>query len=249
MADAYQKEFAKFLEHTNEKAVLLAQLSQYIKELKPKSLLDIGAGNGLLSIPLSRQVEEYTAVEEKAKYVEILFQAGLKVVAGEFPLPIAGGYDLVLSSHSLSYRSGRIENFVKAAWDLVNPGGAFLIITFRSGEDDDWTRLLRIIDEDRTTFYKDGFLFLQKMLSDLGLVTIKKITTEMRVGSLNDLIEALSFVYSNAHPELKEKFMAKRVALEDLLEKSYKNGPNYVFPFQHFFVSTRKEKFDLPTLL
>ena len=69
MEDIYKNDFEKFLSHTDEKKVLLDEISKEIEKHKTESLLDIGAGNGLLSIPLSKKVESYLAVEPNKKFV------------------------------------------------------------------------------------------------------------------------------------------------------------------------------------
>ena len=72
MEEQYIKDFETFLKHTDEKEVLYQALAEEIKSNHFSSILDIGAGNGDLSLPLSKLVNRYLAVEQKPKYVQRL---------------------------------------------------------------------------------------------------------------------------------------------------------------------------------
>src|SRR3989344_2336155 len=115
MPDSYSQSFEKFLSHTDEKKVLLSKIEKIVSHLRAQSILDIGAGNGLISIPLAKKVGEYLALEQNNKFYKILSQAGLSVIPETFPtpaLPPKHLFDLVLSSHSISYEPELLEPFV-----------------------------------------------------------------------------------------------------------------------------------------
>lgn len=239
MEDIYKNDFEKFLSHTDEKQILLAEISREIREHEIKSLLDIGAGNGLLSIPLSKEVESYLAIEPNEKFVAKLRKAGLKVVEGKFPLEIPTTFDMVLASHSISYRKDLFEPFIKRAWELVKPNGIFLIITYR-GHEDDWTKLMKELGENHEDQNRVGFNQIVELLALLGDVKTRKIITRVKTKNLDDMVQALSFVASGGKPEKKAIFWEKSSKLENILKQKYQDNNGYAFPFQHFFLITQK---------
>lgn len=239
MEDIYKNDFEKFLSHADEKEVLLEEILQDIRKYKIKSLLDIGAGNGSLSIPLSREVGSYLAVEPNEKFVVKLREAQLKVAEGKFPLEIFGFFDMVLASHSISYRRDLYVTFIGEAWKLVEPNGIFLIITYR-GQEDDWTKLMKELGENHEDRNRVGFNQIVELLASLGEVKTRKVITRVKAKNLNDIVQALSFVASGGKPEKKDRFLEKAERLEKILKQKYQDNGEYSFPFQHFFITTQK---------
>ena len=241
METEYKNDFEKFLVHTNEKRILLKEITKEIKKLKTESLLDIGAGNGLLATPLSKEVSRYLAIEPKLSFVEKLKSNGLDVVQSNFPVSISEKFDLILSSHSLSYDKENFEPFIREAFNLLNQNGVFLIITYR-GQEDDWNNLLDFVGKKKMDYNRMIFNSIIELLNNLGNVTIRKVITKVTTDNLDDMIQALSFVFSDGKPEKKEKFLGYKVKLEKFLNSKYKIEHGYSFPFQHFFIMTQKTK-------
>ena len=239
MGDSYKNDFEKFLTYTNEKQVLLVEISKEIEKHKAKSLLDIGAGNGLLSVPLSKKVESYLTIEPNKGFVAKLRATELEVIEGTFPLEISGTFDVVLASHSISYSRDLFEPFIKEAWKLVKPKGVFLIITYR-GQEDDWTRLMKDFGENHEDPNRVGFNQIVELLASLGEVKTRKFITHVKTDKLEDMVQALSFVASDGKPEKKIEFLKNRSRLEKILNKKYQDENGYFFPFQHFFITTEK---------
>lgn len=238
METAYISDFKKFLDHTDEKAVLLAEIAKELKQHKCQSLLDVGAGNGLMAIPLARQVAKYTAVEAKAEYALTLKEAGLEVINSAFPIELNQKYDAVLFSHVFSYLHPDHEEFINAAWKLLNQNGVLIIVTYR-GEEDDWTRLIKQLGLLNPGDYPAIFENMLNLLSSLGKTTVRKVVTTVKADNIEGMIAALSFVASNGVPERKEKFMTHREEIVAFLE-NYKTDDGFAFPFQHFILVTEK---------
>ncbi len=121
--DSYGGDFEFFLQHTTEKNVLFREIKKEIEKHPVQSLLDIGAGEGSLSIPLSKAVNEYLAVEMKPEFAQKLQKAGVTVIESEIQkATISNQFDTVLMSHSLYFRED-YRGFTEKAWSLVKPGG------------------------------------------------------------------------------------------------------------------------------
>lgn len=202
----YKNDFEKFLAHTNEKDVLAREIGADIVRFKINSILDIGAGNGLMNIPLSKRVDTYTAVEQNPIFVEKLAEAGINVIEAHFPVHIEGAYDLVLVSHATSYKEDSFEPFVRAGWNLVAPHGRLLIITYR-GQEDDWTELMKQIRQPTSDSNRIGYNRLVELLFSLGEVKVRKVTTTVQTDNIDDMVDALSFVASDGNPERKAEFL------------------------------------------
>jgi 2-polyprenyl-3-methyl-5-hydroxy-6-metoxy-1,4-benzoquinol methylase len=187
MRPIYIKDFEKFLKHTDEKQILLKRISAEIKRNNIKKLLDIGAGNGLLAIPLSRQVFEYTAIEPKKDYINILKKYGLKVIERKFPdNKIVDIYDGILISHVISYENDNYKKFIASAWKLLKPGGFLFIITHK-GEKNEWTKLLEKIDLCEIIYSQNSFEKMKILLKSLGNFKFKKIISHVNADNVNDL--------------------------------------------------------------
>ncbi|MDP3003966.1 MAG: class I SAM-dependent methyltransferase [Candidatus Azambacteria bacterium] len=241
MTDNYKNDFEKFLAHTNEKEVLFDEIVKEIERCKTRSLLDIGAGDGRLSIPLSKKVTTYLAVEPKESFAEKLRAANIRTIQGTFPVEIPETFDFVLSSHSISYDKELYEAFLQKAWSLLNPEGTFLIITYR-GQEDDWTNLMKNLGNNPIDYNRAGFNKIIELLHSLGEVKMKKVATSVRTENFEDMIQTLSFVASDGKPDKKNRFLQYRPRLEKILRSRYQDEAGYFFPFQHFFITTRSYK-------
>lgn len=239
MKDNYESDFEIFLSHTNEKQILLDEIFKEIEKNNIKSVLDIGAGNGLLSIPLSQKVTNYLAVEQNANFVEELLRAGVRVIKGIFPVELDEIFDMVLVCHSIEYAKDLFEPFIRRAWELVKPGGMFLLITYR-GQEDDWTRLIKDLGDNRESENRIGFNQIVGLLFSLGEVQTRKVITHVKTEKLDDMIQALTFVASDGRSERKDKFLKNKLRLEKILARKYHHQDGYSFPFQHFFITTMR---------
>lgn len=233
-AEAYKQDFEKFLAASNEKEIARREILTEMRAHNIDSLLDIGAGNGILSIPLVEHVSSYLAIERNPRFVSQLRSAGLEVIEGEFPLKIGRTFDMVLSSHSLSRNLDPLL-FVQKAFDLVSPGGVLLIITYR-GASDDWNNLMSALGYKNNN---DDVIFFNKitaLMGALGKFEVRKVQAFVATSSLQEMIDVLSFVASGTIAGQKEEFLEKTVALSKILDEKYRTAKGYEFPFQHYFL-------------
>lgn len=235
----YSDSFKKYLSHTNEKSVLFEEIKRRLEFAKPKTVLDIGAGNGDMAIPLSQGNYEYIALERKPDYVTKLKNAGLKVIDAYFPTDIDKKFDFILSSHSLPWKKENYDPFVLSAINLLNAGGIFLIITY-DDESGDWKKLVDECGLPVSVKKESRLKALDKWLPSLGRSYNKTIVkTYVRADTLNDILEALAFVYSDGKEEKIATFLnSDRV--KEYLERKYKSSEGYSFPFSHIFLEIVK---------
>jgi SAM-dependent methyltransferase len=241
MADAssvwYTRTFEKFMVHIDQASVFVGELGRFISRHRPGSILDIGAGNGTLAVPLSRQVEEYVAVERNPVYATRLRSCGIEVIEGSFPLPLAGTYDLVVMSHVISYEESVHYEMVSASWELVAPGGHLLVVAHRGGASSDWGRLLTGIGMDEFVRYPESiFDEILSTLRTMGAVEVREVITTVVTTNLRDMLEMLAFVAPSGH---YQEFIDHGAELVPLLDREYRAGAGYAFPFKNSFVYVR----------
>jgi SAM-dependent methyltransferase len=238
--EQYAQSFEKFLAHTDEKDVFVRKFSGYIDRYQPGSLLDIGAGNGSLALPIAQQVERYVAVEHNPKYAAKLRDTGLTVIQQAFPAAIDGSFDLVIMSHVISYEAGNHMALIRSAWDLVADGGNLLIVTHRGGADDDWSRLLTRVGMGRFEKYAGVYDEIMSTLQQRGVVEVRKIVTTLDTAIVEDMLEAMAFVASGGRLDTYDEFMSHTSELVRVLNTNYKTEKGYSFPFSHIFIATQK---------
>lgn len=234
---AYSDAFQVFLAHTDEKVVLLDVLSKKIRVLGAASLLDIGAGNGDLSIPLSKIVGQYVALEQKEDYVRRLKEAGLEVVHTTYPAQIAEHFDIVLFSHSLPSNRQEWESVLSAAWSQLNPDGHLILVTFED-EESEWNDLVETSGLELVREREERLAPLKGFLETLGVVDQQVITTHVRTESREDLVRALAFVWSDGLPANTEAFINNKKVSEFL--ENYWDGTHYSFPFHHYLLDVHQ---------
>lgn len=239
-SEYYTLSFETFLASTNEKAVLLQEILSSVQELQPESLLDIGPGNGVISIPLSREVRQYVAIEKNPSYVERLRNAGLNIIEGNFPVAVNNQFDFILASHVISYENNEVDEFVKAAGLLLKTGGTLVVVTYRAIEDD-WIRLMKELGYNLDTVHSDNFAKITEALQELGELKVKRVETLVETGSKEDMIKALAFVASDGDPDKAKEFLLKSEQINLTFDRpEYRSESGFKFPFQHYFLTTRK---------
>lgn len=237
--ELYVRSFEKFLKHTDEKKVFLKEFDKYLATHKPRSLLDVGAGNGTLAVPIASKVEKYLAVEHNPKYAARLRREGLTVIEAPYPVAVKGQFDLVLMSHVISYEMENHIPLISNAWRSVAKHGHLLIVTHR-GLSDDWSELLDVIGMGKLDKYEPIYEEIMAALYKRGEVNVKRIITTLEAANIPDMIEAMAFVAAAGNEELFDRFMNAQGPMEKLLESKYKTKSGYTFPFTHIFISVAK---------
>jgi SAM-dependent methyltransferase len=237
-AEEFAQAFEKFMAHTDQADVFAVELGRDIDSYRPRSLLDVGAGNGSLAVRLSRQVERYLAVERNPRHATHLRGCGVEVVEESFPVALPDLYDLVLMSYVISYEERDCRTLVPAAWKQVAPGGRLLVVVHRVGSGSDWGRLLSGIGMDGSVgLERRSFDEMMTMLRSMGTVEVREVTTTVTTDSVLDMTEMLAFVVPHGH---REEFMGNGAQLARVLEDGYRTGSGLSFPFQNVFVSVGK---------
>ena len=237
----YQKAFESYLKLTDEKERFFDYLSEVIQKFKIKSILDIGAGNGDLAIPLSGVVERYVAVERNKNFIRILESKNLEVIQGDFleeELPIKSKFDLVLCSYVIPHEDSS-DKFISKDFHHVKWGGQLLIITHTNPQVElgNFCENLDLENEWNDPTFSPRMI---ELLSKLGEVKQKNLSTAIISDNLEDLFLALSFGFSIGSEEKEKLFFEKKHEAFKFLEKNYSKDGKYIFPFKHEIIHCKK---------
>ncbi len=234
----YEQAFEAFLDCTDEKSVLLDYFSSVLKQRGVATLLDIGPGNGDLSVPLANLVDRYVAVEPISAYVAALRQRKLMVIQSRFPTSIIREkFDLVLASYVISLTDTDLKPFVEAAWKLVNPDGA-LVIAIHQGTEPSWQDLVLTLKEDNLPYHRAVYQRLVELLQSCGRVERRVLTTQIQSSSLEKMVAALGFVWSDGDKQLWLGYDRHDQEVAELLRAKYCHDNVFCFPFEHTVLTT-----------
>lgn len=239
----YASSFQNYLKCTDEKRIFLQSFARYIKDLRIHSLLDIGAGNGDLAIPLSKLADKYVAVEKNGVFVKKLESEGVEVVKADFSkedINIQGGFELVICSYVIRHDK-EFAAFVAKAWRHVSPGGHLLIATHPDSTTE-WERFCRKISLENVWSYPDFIALLINYLKALGKVSTEEVGTYIRSEDKDEFFSALAFVYSGGIKEIEESFYNNEAEIKEVIEEDYMKDGAYSFPFTSEFILCSKAK-------
>jgi 2-polyprenyl-3-methyl-5-hydroxy-6-metoxy-1,4-benzoquinol methylase len=238
--DLFYEGFESLQRHSDEKRVYVEKFVEYIGRYAASSLLDVGAGDGEVALPISEHVDNYVAIEQSLEYAMRLQAAGKTVVNQLFPTDIKGKYDLVVMSHVISHVSGNYTTLVPAAWDLINPDGHLLVVTHRGAKEDDWSRLLESVGLGYSETSSKHLSELIDDLSERGDTTIENVVTHLKADQSSQMIRAMAFLAASGGKTHYNRFMEKADAVTEVLESRYRVEDGFYFPFIHPFISTKK---------
>jgi adenine deaminase len=130
----YQRQLALFVGCSTEKSVELVKIGEIIAGLPARrSFLDIGAGGGNLTIPVSQSFLETTVIEPNEKQSDFLRRRcpHFKIYHDTWENTVLGSkrYDFILCSHVLYYiEEGRWLSTVEKMFSHLEDGGCIAII-------------------------------------------------------------------------------------------------------------------------
>jgi len=221
---SYPQLFKTFIENTNEKQLLREHVQKTIAEYEVDSILDIGPGNGTLSIPLSQQVDEYLGVEKKQKFVEELREAGLKIIHDTFPVDLDRKFGLVLISHSFPYEQEKYKKFLRTAYAYVMKEGVLVLITFRGKKNEDWQHIQELLGENsKAPQHRRWLKQLHNFLQSLGKTKVNHVNSSVSCSSVDGLYDALGFVFSNGNAKKLQKWKEEETKIKAYLSKHHKH--------------------------
>lgn len=242
MEGFHQERMKEISAHSNEKEVLRTEILKYVEENDVRAVLDIGPGDGVVSLGVAGAVDTYLGIESNEEYCEVLEKQGLYIQHTVFSkeTEVNGKFDLILFSHTIFDHEDSYPEMLEKAYSLLNDGGMILVISNNPLDGvDEWQNLRKEMDVERAQFSEERFKKFLDILEVFGEVESKSITTKFVTDDKNTIISILSFLHAHGwEDKYGEWFNSER--LSEIVDERYKVEGGYEFPFQHLFISVRK---------
>lgn len=220
-------------EKINEAQKLLAIVSRLPKK---EAFLDIGAGLGQLTIPLSRMFKNSLAVEPNTYYARKLQEKapGLQIINEPLQKTRLGSrkFDFILCSHVLNFIPQKDWlKTIEKLYALLDEGGK-LALVIQSPEGD-----LSRFFEEFTGELVNIFPLWGKMLKKYGDSAIKAdyFKSQVRTRSLHDMI-AVGLYFLN-----KKKFQNMRGEIAGYFSEHHQNASGFVISQDEILITLTKE--------
>jgi 2-polyprenyl-3-methyl-5-hydroxy-6-metoxy-1,4-benzoquinol methylase len=215
--------FEKFARWTNEKQKIAEVILSIIGD-NTNSLLDIGAGNGIITKLLAKKVKHLTAIEPSTLYFEELQK---KCTAPQFTLIKTSledfktdeKFDVIIASHVFQFVSNQTQELLHIK-NILSDTGVFLLIDLR-------------LDCDLWNFYniyrKDVLgpeainpvpIDYDSLLKNIFNVKKLQFSPTLAMPSIEGAMSILDFIYNTDFSEIKkESFMKIKAGLQDRFGK------------------------------
>lgn len=205
---SYEQSFKAFVRKTSEKREILSLLTKEISLGKKVHFLDIGGGNGALTLPLSKKVGRTLVVEPNPSFAQHFSLKGIPCINERWETArIREKFDFVLAAYVVThFPKTKIRGLVGKMMNCLRPNGKLVMIAVdeKAGS---WRQI-------HTYFYK--LIGLQRKSSTQELKKIAKtlrakkikITTAVRANNEEKMLRVLSFdfgKYGNKFEQHKEK--------------------------------------------
>ena len=237
----YRRQLNLFSSCCTEKQAELVRLGEILNKVRSRErFLDIGAGGGHLTIPLSGMFQSTVVVEPNARQAEFLSRRCPKFDIHncrfeDAPLSPAS-FDFVLCSHVLYYVNEALwPELVARMFGLLTPGGRLAIVLQAPvGQVADLFRAFTRYDVDLLGLWRT----LNETYGEEN-VEVRTIRNEIWTENLEDLTDMALFLLLDA------RFRERRSEIRDYLERECKTEGGYRLVQDEVLLAVNKD--DLAT--
>ncbi len=219
----YQRQLALFSQSSTEKGIELLKIGELMADLtRRRSFLDIGAGGGHLTIPVSQSFDESTVVEPNERQAAFLKRRcpHFTVIEGFWDEANLDGksFDFILCSHVLYYiPEGKwLTTIAKMHSHLTDGGRIAIVLQSPLGEVADFFNRFTRYDVNILELWRD----LQMVYGE-DAIDVRYFTNEIWTDNLDDMATIGLFLL--IHPWFKER----EPEIRDYFEEYCRVGPDY----------------------
>lgn len=222
--------YFKFLHYSNEGENLLRALKSTFNFRKDWKFLDIGSGDGRLTLPLSNKVKITTIIEPSFLMTTILKErfkknTKIKIIKKRIEhFETNEKFDFILISHALYFIKNWESLFKKLIYWLKENGYLVIIIHAKSGQY--YNFLTRFQPKIKKNIHHENYAQAESLLIKIGYKPMKKIVKySIVVPNVNELIKMFHFFFGASFNTLKLNIQNE---LLNFLEK-YKSNDKIIF--------------------
>ncbi len=227
---AYQKSFELFLRKTDEKVVIEDFVRDAVFLHRDMSFLDIGGGDGSLTLNIARKVGRTTVVEPNRGLCKGLTRhQKIRVINKKWEdIHLAEKFDFILAAYVVTYfpRSRR-KQLIRKMYHLLNPGGKLLILSV-DAKKGSWRKVHSRFYELMGHFHHSSDDALKRIVAEYDTIS-KSFKTSVIARNTGEMMEILHFDFHN-YPDALLKFSE---ALERFLRKYKKPDGKIVLEMTH----------------
>ncbi len=218
-------QWEKYLSYTNEKQLILDKILQVAKPKREWSFLDVGAGTGEITIPLSQLVGKTTIVEESKAQVDKLLKKNsfLDIYNKKFEYVIlARKFDLTLMSLVLMHMDNW-NKVIEKLLSLTKPEGyMFIVHHLESGDLRELLSTFRQSISGREEERRGKIEDVSQIIQNLGEAPkMEKVTATITIPSVKEAVDLCEFFF---HKPVKEYSRQIVSILEDYFESKTQKG-------------------------
>lgn len=217
------KQFKEWMKNDDYPEKLIAEI-----ETKPDyKVLDIGCGEGVITVPIAKKVAEVTVIERSEKMLELLEERAedegvdnIKIINKDYrniDFKELGKFDIIIASRSIQLS----RNIKELFRDLNHIGKTIYMTTWGPGRN----KYLKLASEALNREYQSdySFIFIYNILYKMGIVAdVKKLKCEniLTYESFEEAYDRYSWKFDDLSLE-DEKTLRKH--LNEVLDKQ-ENG-------------------------
>lgn len=225
----YQQSFDLFLKRTDEKEIILRFIEKIIKFQKIGKFLDIGAGNGSLSLHISKNVSETLAVEPNEYLFQELKKKKLNAVNEKWEdIAIKDKFDFILVAYAFTYFPvKKRERLIKKMFNLLNSGGRILFLSV-DPQKGTWRKVHNYFYDQVNLKHQSADDQMREILSRYPHIS-KNFKTKITAKSLNEMMLILYFSFV----KYENGFIKFSAQLKKYLEKYQTTDGHVTLEMQH----------------
>ena len=241
--DHTDSSFQKFLKWSDEKEKTKDAIFSVIKN-KNKSLLDIGAGNGMLTKLLENRFDHIVAVEQSKSMFEELErsldpQKTIFINKKIQDTKIDGTFDVIIASHVFQFIAQPLE-LICQIQKLLKKDGLFLLIDHKPNSE--YGRFYNkyrkdIFDEKDKEFTVAINYNFGELLKKIFSVKTACFSSTLLMPSVNDAISIFDFIYDIGFEKIAKDSLERT---KKSMEEIYGNGPIKIKPEYDMYVCSNK---------
>lgn len=230
--DIYRYSFDLYTKHSNAKRKVANSIIDFMESRNLSTVMDVGAGNGVLTRELLRFTDHVYAVEPNELFwpaLQELHSAGLRFVgkkAQDLETARDDKFDLVLMSYLLdSVPAEQVQPICDTVATYLNDNGAMVGVTYVDGCPWD-AYMLAVESIFGTRRSRGGLSRMYPLLRDLKytIENVAIVRTEIWADSLRQLFDSTVFF----HRRIAAEYLADADRLMPILEKySHRTREHY----------------------